>query len=573
MIRAAVVFVVVGLVAAAVLYDRVDQVDVATTAAPEPAIVTPSVTDPARLDGAWFCAVGSSSPGGFADHELQIANLGDDVAVANVNVLTSEGKGPTLRIDMNPLSTESVALSSISQADAAGAVVEIIGGTGAVSHRVTTAQGTAEGPCATHVSSSWYFASGRTTRDSRQYLALMNPFPEGVVYNVEFYRKAGRPRRPNDLQGGVIPPSSVEIIEVGEYIAREEAVAASVTTVRGRLVVERLQVLDGELGPSGAALELGVVAPSTSWVLPAGRVHDAGDDRVIVFNPSPDETATVNVELWPVNPTDRSFYGLTAIPRELLPGRFEIIDLKAEASRFQLPLPYELGVSVTSGNDVPIVVERWQFARSVNTNLIGAGGTEVESGSLTLDEDGNLVEEDQADPDADTDDPTSDTDDADAGADPAAEEGAENAQGPDLDGDGTPDPIPDAEAAATDVAAAAGLSQPTATAGIATSRGVEVESTRWILPWLATPDEDATVVVASSSQGANVEVRALVNGELLGPFSGSVAPFGRVIIPVDLPVSGAPLLVTADGPVAIEGQVVAPDTGLTVVPGVPTVDP
>ncbi|MEL7156152.1 MAG: hypothetical protein AAFN30_06075, partial [Actinomycetota bacterium] len=230
MIRLAVVFVVGGLLAAGLLYDRLDQpIETELTAGEEPAIITPSVSDPSRLDGAWFCPMGSSAAGGFADHQVQIANFSDDPAVANVNLITGEGKGPTLRVEMAPLSTQEIALSAISEAAIAGAVVEIIGGTGAVAHSVTTEQGKAEGPCATHVSSSWHFASGRTTRDSRNYIALMNPFPEDVIYNVEFYRSAGRPRRPADLQGGVVRASSVSIIEVESHIAREEAVAARPT--------------------------------------------------------------------------------------------------------------------------------------------------------------------------------------------------------------------------------------------------------------------------------------------------------------------------------------------------------
>lgn len=546
MIRLSIVFVVVGLLVAGVLYDRVEQPSIATAIAEEEPLITPSVSDPARLDGAWFCAMGSSSPNGFADHQIQVSNLSEDGAIVNVNILTGEGKGPTLRLEMAPLSVQSVDLSQISQADVAGAVVEIIGGTGVVGHSVTTEFGVAEAPCATHVASSWFFASGRTTRDSKEYLALMNPFPEAVVYNIEFYRSAGRPRRPADLQGGVIPASSVQIIEVDSYIAREEAVAASITTVRGRLVAERLQTLDGVLGPSGAALQLGVVSPAQSWMLPSGRIHEGGDDRVIVFNPSGEETASVEVELWPVNPTDRSLYGLGPIPRDLLPGRFEVIDLGLEADRFGLRLPFEVGVSVTSTNDTPVVAERWHFAKKVDTSLIGAGGTEVASNDLSeeLEEADPAAEESAADPDAE------------AGAD--AEEGTEPAGELDVPG------ILGGRAEE--------LAQPTANAGVATSRGSEVLSTRWLVPWVSIPTDDSTVVIVTSPQEAAVEVSILVNGELQGPIRASVAPGGRAIIPVAATSSGAPILVTSDAPISVEAQVVVLDDRLTTVPGIPTVN-
>ena len=542
--RFALLFVAIGLIASGVLYDRLDR-DPATaaTAQAEPPLISPSVSDPARLDGAWYCPAGSSAPGGFADHELQISNLSDDTAVAAVNILTGEGKGPTLRLDMAPLSTQTVALSTVSQAPVAGAVVEIIGGDGVVAHRLTTALGTAEGPCATHVSSSWHFASGRTTRDAKNYLALMNPFPEDVVYNIEFYRSAGRPRRPAELQGGVIAANSVEIIEIESYIAREDAVATVINTIRGRLVAERLQTLDGTLGPSGAALQLGVVAPSTSWMLPAGRIHDLGDDRVVVFNPSAEEAASVNVELWPVNPTDRSLYGLGAIPLDLLPGRFEVVDLGIEADRFGLRLPYEVGVSVTSTNDVPVVAERWHLATGVDTNLIGAGGSQV----APTDESELTGEE---------------------GEDPTGEEAA----GGDTTDDGVAAPI-EGELDVPGILGgeAADLAQPTADTGIATSRGTEVLSTRWVIPWLEMSGPDSAVVIVTSVDEAAVEVVALANGVLEGPFRASVPPGGRAIVPLPLTAMGAAIVVLSDAPVSVEAQVVTPGQDLSVVPGVPTV--
>jgi hypothetical protein len=542
MSRLSLVFLVVGLPAAALLYDRVDPPRSPSELPAESAIVTPSVSDPAPLDGAWYCPMGSTSEGGFADHRVHISNLSEDAAVANLVLLTGEGDRSTLRVDLPPMSTHEYPLSSITAAEVAGAVVEIIGGTGVVGHTVDTPSGQAEGPCSTHVSSSWYFASGRTTRDSKQYLALMNPFPEDVRYNVEFYRSAGRPRKPAALTGQEVPANSIRIIEVGEYVAREDAVAAAITTDRGRLVVERLQVLDGELGPSGATLQLGVVAPAQSWMLPAGRVHEGGDDRVIVFNPG-SETATVDVELWPLNPTDRSLYGLGAIPRELLPGRFEVIDLRTEADRFGIRLPYELGVSVASTNDVPVVVERWHLATQVDTTLIGAGGDAVVA----------------ADPAADP------------AVDPAADPAVDPAADPAVDPAADP-----AAAGQLDLPAIFGdetepLLQPTANVGISTSRGTEVLSSRWVIPWVSIPAENSTVVVVTSPQEAAVEVFVLVNGELQGPLRVSVPPGGRAVVPLPPTGTGAPVLVTASTPISVEAQVVVADSKLATVAGVPTV--
>lgn len=573
MTRFVLLFVVVGLLVAGVLYDELDPASEVELATAESVLISPSVSDPPRLDGAWYCPVGSSAPGGYADHELHISNLGAEPAVAAVSILTDDGRGPALRVEMAPQSTQSVLLSTISQSEVAGAVVELIGGEGVVAHTVQTPQGPAHGPCATHVSSSWYFASGRTTRDATNVLVLMNPFPEDVVYSVEFYRSAGRPRRPADLQGGVIPANSVEVIEVESYIAREEAVATVVNTLRGRLVAERLQTLDGALGPSGAALEVGVVAPASSWMFPAGRIHGEGGDRVVVFNPSQEETAAIDIELWPLNPTDRSLYGLTSIPRELLPGRFEVIDLGIEADRFGLRLPYEVGVSVNA-EGAPVVAERWHFATGVDTTLIGAGGSQVnptDEGEAS--ETGDTGETGEEGENPDGSEPVEGDDPEASGTDPV-EADAEAEAGVDAEAtDPDRDPILEGE---LDVPGILGgqiqeLAQPTADTGAASSRGTEVLASRWVIPWLPTPSADSAAVIITAPNEASVEVMALVNGEFQGPFQATVAPFGRAIIPIALPTSGAPVVVTANTPISVEAQVVVLGQGLSVIPGLPTV--
>ncbi|MEZ5411743.1 MAG: hypothetical protein R2761_27160 [Acidimicrobiales bacterium] len=537
--RVALVFLVVGVAAAAVLYDRVEGVrsDEANRGA-EQTFVTPSVTDPSSLDGAWFCPMGSSNPEGFAAHTVHISNLSETPLVANLIVLTGQSSTTELliRYEVAPLSTRSVPLSEIVQSDPAGAVVEIIGGIGVVGHSVETASGTAEGPCSTHVSSTWYFAAGRTTRDSHQYLALMNPFPEDVRYSVELYRSAGRARKPAALTGQEVPANSVRVIDIGVWVGREDTVAAAVTTDRGRLVVERLMTINGDLGPSGASLQLGVVQPADSWMLPAGRIHDGGGDRVVVFNPSPDQTATVDIELWPLNPTDRSLYGLGAIPRELRPGRFEVIDLRTEADQYGIRLPYEVGVSVSSTNDVPVVAERWQFAKQVDTSLIGAGGSAVTPGQPT---------------DPGTGQPVPNPEDPAAGGDDAG----------DVDVPG----ILGAEAQT--------LTQPTANVGIGTSRGTEVLSNRWVIPWVSTPAENASVVVVTSPTDAQVQVRVLLNGELRPALEASVPAGGRSLVTLPPGAPGGPVLVTSSAPVSVEAQVVVPDSRMSTVAAVPTVVP
>ncbi len=556
-------FMLVGLLAAGLLYDRVSPVapDSSSVEADQ-LVVSPSVADPPRLDVAWYCPVGSSSIGGYADHVVNIANLADESAVANLTLITDAGPGPRRRIELAPLSTERVQLSNVQAAEVAGAVVEVIGGRGAVGHTVTTANGVAEGPCATQASNTWHFASGRTTADAQEYLVLMNPFPETAVFDVTLQGVA-RTRKPGQLQAAFVEARSIRIINVNDFASGDEVLAAKITTDRGRLVVERLQLLDGQLGATGAALQLGVPTPARSWMFTAGRVHGDGDDLLTIYNPNEfeltaeqllatggddtdeadsgagsgaadatvgdgtdgepatdpavldDGTTTVSIELWPSNPTDLSSYSVVTIEREIRPGTLVTVDLRAQAERFEFPLPYELGVFVTSDAGVPIVAERWQFA----DRLI------------------------------------SDLDAAVAGAAPE-EEGSEEEAVPEL---AAPEPV------------VSDLPQPVATEGISTTRGHELFSSRWVIPWVTMID-DSTLIAVSSADEASIEIRTLsAAGQWEGPQRATVPAGGRVIVPVTSATGGAAVEVVSDIPVSVEAMVVVPEQSLDVIPGVPTV--
>ncbi len=590
-LRWALAFVLVGTLAAGLIYDQlVPTTPDGTSIETDQLVVSPSMVDPPRLDVAWYCPVGSSAAGGYADHVVNIANLDEESAVANLTLITGDGAGPRRRIELAPLSTQRIALSEIQSSDIAGAVVEIIGGRGAVGHTVTTETGVAEGPCATEASNSWYFAAGRTKADAKEFLVLMNPFPETARFDVEF-QGLGRSRQPGELQGAFVAARSIRVIEVNPVITDEASVAATVTTNRGRLVVERLQLLDGQFGPAGAALQLGVPTPAPSWMFTAGRIQSGGDDLLTIYNPyepsllevddepssseEPDDdgatdevagggpegeeqtdtvdpetgladdadgtadadgatdeaeataltdeegTTTVSIELWPSNPTDLSSYSVVTIEREIRPGTFVTIDLRAQAERFEFPLPYELGVFVTSNEGLPIVAERWQFADRLA--LDGLGPVPA-------------AEEEPAE--------------GEPGEEGAADEEAPLELRP-------PEPV------GTD------LPQPIANDGVSTSRGNELFSTRWVIPWV-TMAADSTVIAVASAEEASVEVRTLVNGQWEGPFRATVPAGGRAIIPVTSAAGGAAVEVRSNNPVSVEAMVVVPDASLDVVPAIPT---
>jgi hypothetical protein len=471
------------------------------------------------LSDVWYCPVGSGTADGIGLHTLAISNLSTEPAIANVDLVDDQGAGPGLRIDLEPLSSELLDLSTLDTAAAVGAIVEIVGGQGAVGHQVATAQGTVDAPCGTETSDHWYFADGVTTRDARNLIVLLNPFSQDVVFNVEF-QTVDRTRKPDPLQAAVVPGRSVRVIDVGEYVSREPHVATSITTVQGRLAVERLQVFDGQLGPIGASLTAAIDGPQLQWYLPAGRVNDGGDQRLTLYNPS-DTIAEVDVSFDLANPDDRAAFGLVPIEVTVAPGRLALVDLVAEAVRTGLPFPAEFGITVQSTNGVGVVVERWQVTPKIDTSLIGAGGTEASSTA--------------------------------ADANPADQTELAPADGL------------DAAVPAPDVVGA------TATSGVGVSAGSSVLADRWFVPWSPIGQGSETIVTVDSPQGGIVSIQLMVAGELLPPIRASIPAQGRVQIPIAGPVAQAPMLVSADSPIAAEVQFVSPEGRLQVVTGIPVV--
>ena len=409
------------------------------------------------LSTVWFCPVGSGSPEGIGLHTLALANIGETDAVATVNMLNGSGPGPSVRIDLPPRSTEEVEVAELDTSNLVGAVVEIVGGKGVVGHSVATNRGVAQAPCGTATSDSWYFADGTTTRDSSQFLVLLNPFSQDVVFDIEF-QTAERTRIPDELQAAVVRGRSVRLINVGDYVSREAHVATSITTVQGRLAVERLQFFDGQLGPEGIALSSATIEPRQFWSLPAGRVHEGGDQRVTLFNPG-DATAEFDLEFVLSDPAERASYGLVPVEVTVTGGRLAVIDLVEELVRAGYPLPADVGITLRSTNGVGVVAERWQVTPKVDTSLIGAGGTNASIGfgrSVVLPrfQDGEDVES------------------------------PENA---------IPDPTP--EPPEDPVAELVGA---TATTGVAISHGVGAES-GWVVPWVTVGENGEANLVVSAS--------------------------------------------------------------------------
>lgn len=331
----------------------------------------PAVASDDALATTWYCAAGTGDEGGMADHVVSVLNPGDRSLEAIVTVYggvlassspttaeTSEtpaipsAPAPAARTIRLPARDRvELRLGGLVTAPLVAALVEAKDGPVAVEHRVTGPHGVDVGPCASASAPVWHVASGATTRDAREVVVLFNPFPTDAIVDISFDTDAGS-REPVRFQGFPVAAGTVVGIDIGDDVAREAQVAATLRTRIGRVVVERLQEFDGSLGPEGLAVALGVPGASTTWAFADGAVDEGGSERIVVYNPS-DERAQVEVQVLPA--TDEAAPAPQPFRLSIRAGTFTVVDYGAE-ERVAAGVGHATVVHSTNG--VPVVAER-----------------------------------------------------------------------------------------------------------------------------------------------------------------------------------------------------------------------
>lgn len=340
----------------------------AGTAAPSPRppvdAVAPVAAPAGALGATWFCAAGTATDDGTADHSVVVANTGPATVTVTVTAFpgaidgdaagltAADGLEPASEtLDLGPDEVTSVRVGDILDAPFAGALVELSGGTGVVEHTVSGNFGVAAAPCATSPSSTWYLAAGDTTRGARDLVVLFNPFPDDAVADLTFATTEGF-RAPQQYANLVVPGQRVLVLDIGAVVTRVPEAAATITTRTGRLVVDRIQSYDGTDGPAGADLTPAAPRPAPVWTFPAGLVAEGVSESVTVYNPT-ERRAEVDVELT-VDPAA----DLVVEPIELsiAPESYAEVVINDEE---RVPPDVEHSIVVRTQNDVPVVAERW----------------------------------------------------------------------------------------------------------------------------------------------------------------------------------------------------------------------
>jgi hypothetical protein len=326
----------------------------------------PAASPPDALTSTWYCPANTSASGGNADGSVVVFNPTSRRLRGAIDVVGGDGNRASHSIVVPPRDRITVGLSQVLRAAYVAAMVRLDGGGAVVEHVTTGPVGDAVGACASSASTRWYVPEGATTRSAQLIYAVFNPFPDDAIVDMSFATEQGRVA-PAAFQGIVVPPNSLVPLDVGTHVRRRAHVSASIHARRGRIVVEAMQVHNGD-GRRGVGLMLGLPRTATSFVFPDGIASPERFEQLHLFNPN-DVEASVDLDLV-LDAGDAQPFKLRVPPQ----GRITV-DL-ANESRVPKNVGHALVVSVT--NNVPVAVTRTTDVGSQNARrgyIVDVGAT------------------------------------------------------------------------------------------------------------------------------------------------------------------------------------------------------
>jgi hypothetical protein len=257
----------------------------------------PHVASTRTISTSWYCPGvplgGDAYVGNDYGGTISISNPTDTEVQGVVTRFGIEVEPEVVSIVVPPRDSLTYNFSQGARGAYVSALVELAGGKGAsVEQRAIYPAGESTQPCVNQPSPQWFFADGFTASDSKEDLLLTNPLPDATVINVRFVTKDGE-RQPSALQGYVLAPHSLRVLDIASQGARgEDLVGVELRAVSGTFVAARAQHYLGT-GRLGYAVKLGAPEVATDWWLTTGDYRGKPNEQIIVFNPTQDEAKVV----------------------------------------------------------------------------------------------------------------------------------------------------------------------------------------------------------------------------------------------------------------------------------------
>ena len=331
-----------------------------------------------RENGTWFCP-GGSAPGGRADVSLEIINASAEPAQAIVSGIRSGlGTEPTdALVTIEAGGRTGVRLARlVTDSPWMGAVVEVDSADVLVEQTYVGAAGTTDRAlCHTRTSDQWVVASGATrfaAQGEEMILLFLNPFPHDAVLNIRFNSDVGV----DTLNGVVVPARRVVAFDVTEAVPVASRVSAVINVVVGRVATSRVQS-QGHAPPSEQGQPVGLsVTPATSGTAPVWHLLNLSstdrDDVVSVVNPSPDQTAEVDLVIISDEQLRRDPIELTVGP-----GAASQVRL-SEVSRLSGLASYSITARSLTGLPIAVMHESTDLSAEGRGDVSDEGETETE---------------------------------------------------------------------------------------------------------------------------------------------------------------------------------------------------
>lgn len=322
-----------------------------------------SVADTGATSDVWFCAGGTGAEGAIAEHRVFLANVGPTDRSIVVTAHANRGSDGVVRppvkrlLKLGAYGRIDVKLAELQpRAAYVAATIEIDGGGVLVEHAVTGSLGFDRAPCASTTSDHWFVPLSITATDkappARGLLFIYNPYRDDAVVDIFFSNAATT--QPAARLAQVVNAQSVEVVDLNVAAPVSPVLATTVRARTGRVVVDRVELLDDPKLARDLVLSAGVPFASDAWVFPSGRLAANRRERLVVFNPSADRPVDVDVEIRPDDPA----LVIEPLTVAVLPGRQAEIDLSAEPRLATAPGLAGYSVVVRSP-DGPIVAERY----------------------------------------------------------------------------------------------------------------------------------------------------------------------------------------------------------------------
>ena len=286
-----------------------------------------------------------------------------------MSIFTIDRDPIVVPIDVGARAQEIVDLDAVVTAPFVSAMVEVDRPDVSVEQVSRHPAGDAVSTCTTTTSDQWYVADGFTAAGSDLRLLVTNPYPTAAIVEVEISTAAG-PRTPGELQGYVVPPGSLRVLNLEDAGFRDESVVAvSLIASTGRVVVATDQHYLGG-GRLGHLTNLASPATSDEWWFADGAVGSGVVERMVIFNPT-DTDVQADIVVLGVPGLEAAYdsTALTVPSREVVVFDVAGVPGLAEGSH---------SVLVTTGSGPSLVVERVVTRPAgqsvVSSALLGAQG-------------------------------------------------------------------------------------------------------------------------------------------------------------------------------------------------------